>query len=73
MFWQIFYSLPFYVRDVLKFSRFEVIETVDAWTIILVTVPATALAKKLTPDPRHDDRLRAGDCRRGSSSAVADA
>ncbi|MGE3842033.1 MAG: MFS transporter [Vicinamibacterales bacterium] len=49
MFWQIFYSLPFYVRDVLHFSRFEWIETVDAWTIILVTVPATALAAKLQP------------------------
>jgi dipeptide/tripeptide permease len=49
MFWQIFYSLPFYVRDVLHYSRFEVIETVDAWTIILVTVPATALATRLRP------------------------
>jgi dipeptide/tripeptide permease len=49
MFWQIFYSLPFYVRDVLHFSRFEVIETVDAWTIIFVTVPAAALARKLRP------------------------
>ncbi len=49
MFWQIFYSLPFYVRDVLHYSRFEVIETVDAWTIILVTVPATALASRLRP------------------------
>jgi MFS family permease len=49
MFWQVFYSLPFYVRDVLKFSRFELIETVDAWTIILVTIPVTALAKKLKP------------------------
>ena len=49
MFWQIFYSLPFYVRDVLDYPRFEVIETVDAWTIIFVTVPATALAKRLRP------------------------
>ncbi len=49
MFWQVFYSLPFYVRDVLKFERFEIIETVDAWTIILITVAATALAKKLKP------------------------
>ncbi len=49
MFWQIFYSLPFYIRDVLKFDRFEILETVDAWTIILVTVAATALAKKLKP------------------------
>ena len=49
MFWQVFYSLPFYVRDVLKFPRFELIETVDAWAIILVTIPVTALAKKLKP------------------------
>ena len=49
MFWQIFYALPFYVRDFLKFEKFEIIETVDAWTIILITVPATALAKKLKP------------------------
>ena len=49
MFWQIFYSLPFYVRDVLKFERFEIIETVDAWTIILITVPVTALMKKVRP------------------------
>jgi dipeptide/tripeptide permease len=49
MFWHIFYALPFYVRDFLSFDRFEIIETVDAWTIILVTVPITALAKKLKP------------------------
>jgi dipeptide/tripeptide permease len=49
MFWQIFYSLPFYVRDFLHYDRFEVIETVDAWTIILITVPITALAKRLRP------------------------
>lgn len=49
MFWQIFYSLPFYVRDVLNFPKFEIIETVDAMTIILVTVPVAALTKKLSP------------------------
>jgi dipeptide/tripeptide permease len=49
MFWHIFYALPFYVRDVLGFQKFEIIETVDAWTIILVTVAITALARKLTP------------------------
>jgi POT family proton-dependent oligopeptide transporter len=47
MFWHIFYALPFYVRDYLKVESFELFETVDAWTIILVTVPVTALAKKL--------------------------
>lgn len=49
MFWQLFYSFPFYVRDVLHYERFELMETVDAWTIILITVPATAFAKKLPP------------------------
>ena len=49
MFWHIFYALPFYVRDFLHFEKFEIIETVDAWTIILVTVPAAAIAKKLSP------------------------
>ena len=48
MFWHIFYALPFYVRDVLHFEKFEIIETVDAWTIILITVPAAALAKRLS-------------------------
>jgi dipeptide/tripeptide permease len=49
MFWHVFYALPFYVKDYLKFARFEVIETVDAMTIIVVTIPATALAKRLKP------------------------
>ncbi len=49
MFWHVFYALPFYVKDYLKFGRFEIIETVDAWTIILVTIPATAIAKRLKP------------------------
>ena len=49
MFWQIYYSLPFYVRDVLRFGKFELIETVDAWAIIVLSVPVTALMKKLRP------------------------
>jgi dipeptide/tripeptide permease len=49
MFWHVFYALPFYVKDFLQFSRFEVIETVGAMTIILVTIPATALARRLKP------------------------
>jgi proton-dependent oligopeptide transporter, POT family len=49
MFWHIFYALPFYVKDYLHYPRFEIIETVDAWTIILVTVPATYIARKLMP------------------------
>jgi dipeptide/tripeptide permease len=49
MFWQIFYSFPFYVTNVLNFSRFELLETVDAWTIILLSVPVTALVKRWQP------------------------
>jgi dipeptide/tripeptide permease len=49
MFWHIFYALPFYVKDYLQFSRFEIIETVDAWVIILVTIPATVVARRLQP------------------------
>lgn len=49
MFWQIFYSFPFYITEILKFERFELLETVDAWTIIFLSVPITALAKKLSP------------------------
>lgn len=51
MFWHIFYALPFYVKDYLKFERFEIIETVDAWTIILATIPAAAVARRLNPLP----------------------
>jgi len=49
MFWHVFYALPFYVKDYLRFGRFEIIETVDAMTIILITIPATAVAKRLEP------------------------
>ena len=49
MFWHVFYALPFYVKDFLKYPRFEVIETVGAMTIIVVTIPATALARRLKP------------------------
>lgn len=49
MFWQIFYLLPFYVRDVLGFPRFELIETIDAATIIVLSAPITFLMKKIRP------------------------
>jgi dipeptide/tripeptide permease len=49
MFWQVFYSLPFYVTDVLKIARFELLETVDALGIIFLSVPATALMKRVRP------------------------
>ncbi len=61
MFWHIFYALPFYVKDYLQYSRFEIIETVDAWVIILVTIPATFIARKLQPLSAMVLGLGAGD------------
>jgi proton-dependent oligopeptide transporter, POT family len=49
MFWQVFFLLPFYGTDVLNFERFEILETIDALCIILLTIPVTALVKKLRP------------------------
>ena len=49
MFWQIFYALPFYVTDILKIDRFELLETVDAFGIMFFTVPVTWLMKKVSP------------------------
>jgi len=49
MFWQIFYSFPFYVKDILKFEDFELLETVDAIAIIFLTVPMAALVKQWKP------------------------
>lgn len=49
MFWQIFYSFPFYVTDVLHFEKFELLETVDAWCIIILTIPVTAFVSKWKP------------------------
>jgi len=49
MFWQIYYLLPFYATDVLSFERFELLETVDAVGIIILTVPMAALVRKWKP------------------------
>jgi dipeptide/tripeptide permease len=49
MFWQVFYTLPFYATNVLHYEAFEILETVDAWTIILITIPVTAFVSKWKP------------------------
>jgi POT family proton-dependent oligopeptide transporter len=49
MFWHVFYLLPLYGTDVLHFENFELLETVDAASIIFLTVPMTALVKKWKP------------------------
>lgn len=49
IFWQIYFLLPFYSTDVLHYEKFELLETVDAWTIIIITIPVTALVAKWKP------------------------
>lgn len=49
MFWQIYFLLPFYTKDVLLFEDFELLVTVDAWTIILITIPIATLVMKWKP------------------------
>jgi dipeptide/tripeptide permease len=49
MFWHIFYALPFYVKDVLHYDRFELIEAIGPSTIVLLTIPTAALARRMKP------------------------
>ena len=49
MFWHIFYALPFYVKDVLHYGRFELVESIGPWVIVLFTVPTAALARRMKP------------------------
>lgn len=45
IFWQIFYLLPFYATDVLHYEKFEFLETVDAFCIIVFSPVITAVLK----------------------------
>lgn len=49
MFWQIFYLLPFYGQRVLQFENFELLETVDAFGVIILTIPMAMLVRKWKP------------------------
>jgi POT family proton-dependent oligopeptide transporter len=49
MFWQIFYLMPFYGTDVIDLKNFEILEALDAFCIILLTVPMAALVRKWKP------------------------
>lgn len=49
MFWQIFYLVPFYSKDVLNYDNFEFLETVDAICIIFLTIPVAAVVKRFRP------------------------
>jgi proton-dependent oligopeptide transporter, POT family len=50
MFWQIFIIIPFYVTDFIsKDAPFEIIESVDAWGIILLQLVVNRLTKNMAP------------------------
>jgi len=50
MFWQIFIVIPFYLTDFIsKDAPFEIIESVDAWGIILLQLLINRLTKNLSP------------------------
>ena len=50
MFWQIFIIIPFYVTDFIsKDAPFEIIESVDAWGIILLQLLVNRLTKNMAP------------------------
>jgi MFS family permease len=50
MFWQIFIVIPFYLTDFIsKDAPFEIIESVDAWGIIVLQLVINRLTKNLAP------------------------
>jgi dipeptide/tripeptide permease len=50
MFWQIFIVIPFYLTDFIsKDAPFEIIESVDAWGIILLQLIVNRLTKNMAP------------------------
>ena len=49
MFWQVYDLFPFYVRDILGVKRFELIGSLESFSVILLTVPVSALTRKLPP------------------------
>lgn len=51
IFWQVYDLFPFYVRDVLKVPRFELIGSLQAFSVIFLTVPVSALVKRFRALP----------------------
>lgn len=49
LFWQLYYSLPFYAKQVLHFERFELLQSVEGVAIILLTIPVNLVVKKWRP------------------------
>jgi POT family proton-dependent oligopeptide transporter len=50
MFWQIFIIVPFYITDFISTSApFEIIESADAWGIVLLQLVVNRLTRQLSP------------------------
>ncbi|PWU02550.1 MAG: hypothetical protein C5B51_20635 [Terriglobia bacterium] len=49
LFWQLYYSMPFYAREVLHFERFELLQSVEGVAIIALTIPVSILVKRWRP------------------------
>jgi len=62
MFWQVYDLFPFYVRDVLKVERFELIGSLEAFSVIFLTVPVAALMKKVRAVPAMTLGIAVGSC-----------
>jgi len=62
MFWQVYDLFPFYVRDVLHVPRFELIGSLESFSVIFLTVPVAALMKKLRAVPQMTLGLAVGSC-----------
>jgi len=46
-FWQLYYALPFYAEAYLDFSSYQALHSVEAWIIMLLTVPVAFLVRRL--------------------------
>ena len=60
MFWQVYDLFPFYVRDVLHVPRFELIGSLESFSVIFLTVPVAALMKKVRAVPQMTLGLAVG-------------
>lgn len=62
MFWQVYDLFPFYLRDVLHVERFELIASLESFSVIFLTVPIAALMKKVRPVPQMTLGIGVGSC-----------
>lgn len=62
MFWQVYDLFPFYVRDVLRVPRFELIGSLESFSVIFLTVPVAAIMKKVRAVPQMTLGLAVGSC-----------